>query len=146
MSIPKIGLVACNSGASNTGYLTGLAALEVVKKFGSEVGICSLPALANNISRQIVLVKKIKHLIVIDGCRNECSRKILNTLGIKYEKYLNLEYDLQITKLGPFTTLNCSGEDVEKVSSAIIEKIKEIDSISLSNFVRPSCTHESART
>jgi uncharacterized metal-binding protein len=127
MSTPEIGLVACNSGASNTGHLTGLAALEVVKKFGSEkVGICSLPALANNIPRQTVLVKKIKHLIVIDGCRNECARKILNTLGIKYEKYLNLEYDLQINKLGPFTTLQYSEEDVEKVSSAIIKKIQEM--------------------
>jgi len=127
MSAPKIGLVACNSGSSNTGHLTGLAALEVVKKFGSEkVGICSLPALANNIPRQTLLVKKIQHLIVIDGCRNECARKILNTLGIKYEKYLNLEYDLQINKLGPFTTLEYSEEDVEKVSSAIIKKIQEM--------------------
>jgi len=127
MSTPKIGLVACNSGASNTGHLTGLAALEVVKKFGSEkVGICSLPALANNIPRQTILVKKIQHLIVIDGCRNECARKILNTLGIKYEKYLNLEYDLQINKLGPFTTLEYSEEDVIKVSSAIIKKIQEM--------------------
>jgi len=127
MSTPKIGLVACNSGASNTGHLAGLAALEVVKKFGSEkVGICSLPALANNIPRQTILVKKIQHLIVIDGCRNECARKILNTLGIKYEKYLNLEYDLRINKLGPFTTLEYSEEDVEKVSSAIIKKVQEI--------------------
>jgi len=127
MSAPKIGLVACNSGSSNTGHLTGLAALEVVKKFGSEkVGICSLPALANNIPRQTILVKKIEHLMVIDGCRNECARKILNTLGIKYEKYLNLEYDLQINKLGPFTTLEYSEEDVEKVSSAIIKKVQEM--------------------
>ena len=127
MSIPKIGLIACNSGASNTGHLAGLAALEVVKKFGSEkVGICSLPALANNIPRQTILVKKIQHLIVIDGCRNECARKILNTLGIKYEKYLNLEYDLQINKLGPFTTLEYSEEDVEKVSSAIIKMVQEM--------------------
>jgi uncharacterized metal-binding protein len=127
MSTPKIGLVACNSGASNTGHLTGLAALEVVKKFGSDkVGICSLPALANNIPRQTILVKKIQHLIVIDGCRNECARKILDTLGIKYEKYLNLEYDLQINKLGPFTTLEYSVEHVEKVSSAIIKKVQEM--------------------
>ncbi len=126
MSEPKIGLVVCNSGASNTGHLTGLAALEVVKRLGSEkVGICSLPALANNIPRQTMLVKKIEHLIVIDGCRNECSRKILNTLGIKYDKYLNIEHDLGIKKLGPFSTMNYSEDDVEKVSSAIIKKIQE---------------------
>ena len=126
MSEPKIGLVVCNSGASNTGHLTGLAALEVIKRLGSEkVGICSLPALANNIPRQTMLVKKIEHLIVIDGCRNECSRKILNTLGIKYDKYLNIEHDLGIKKLGPFSTMNYSEDDVEKVSSAIIKKIQE---------------------
>ena len=126
MDVPKIGLVICNSGASNTGHLTGLAALEVVKRLGSEkVGICSLPALANKIPRQTMLVKKIEHLIVIDGCRNECSRKILNTLGIKYDKYLNLEYGLGIKKLGPFSTMNYSEEDVEKISSAIIKKIQE---------------------
>jgi len=126
MSEPKIGLVVCNSGASNTGHLTGLAALEVIKRLGSEkVGICSLPALANNIPRQIMLVKKSEHLIVIDGCRNECARKILSTLGIRYDKYLNLEYDLGIKKLGPFSTMNYSEDDVEKVSSAIMKKIQE---------------------
>ncbi|MEM2996045.1 MAG: putative zinc-binding protein [Candidatus Bathyarchaeia archaeon] len=127
MSMPKIGIVACNSGASNTGYLTGLAALKAVRIFGSEkVGICSLPALANNTPRQTMLTKKIEHLIVIDGCRNECARRILDSLGIKYENYLNLEYDLQIKKLGPFTTMNYSIKDLEKVSSAIIKKIQEI--------------------
>jgi uncharacterized metal-binding protein len=126
VSTPKIGLVVCNSGASNTGHLTGLAALEVVRKLGSEkVGICSLPALANKIPRQTMLVKKIEHLIVIDGCPNECARKILNALGIGYDKYLNLEYDLGIKKLGPFSTMDYSEEDVEKVSSAIMEKIQE---------------------
>ena len=126
MSTPKIGLVVCNSGASNTGHLTGLVALEVVRKLGSEkVGICSLPALANKIPRQTMLIKKIEHLIVIDGCPNECARKILSTLGIRYDKYLNLEYDLGIKKLGPFSTMNYSEEDVEKASSAIIKKIQE---------------------
>lgn len=67
MKIPKIGLVICNSGASNSGYLTGIIAFRIVKKFGSEiVGICSLPALTNNIPRQNQLVKKIPHIIVID--------------------------------------------------------------------------------
>lgn len=126
METPEIGLVVCNSGASNTGLLTGLAALEVVRKLGSDkIGICSLPALANKIPRQVMLVKKIKRLIVVDGCRNECSRKILDALGIKYDEYLNLENDLGIRKLGPFTTMNYSKEDVEKVSLAIMKRIQE---------------------
>jgi uncharacterized metal-binding protein len=126
LETPEIGLVVCNSGASNTGLLTGLAALEVVRKLGSDkIGICSLPALANKIPRQVMLVKKIKRLIVVDGCRNECSRKILDALGIKYDEYLNLENDLGIGKLGPFTTMNYSKEDVEKISLAIMKRIQE---------------------
>jgi uncharacterized metal-binding protein len=126
LETPEIGLVVCNSGASNTGQLTGLAALEVVRKLGSDkIGICSLPALANKIPRQVMLVKKIKRLIVVDGCRNECSRKILDTLGVRYDEYLNLEHDLGIGKLGPFTTMNYSKEDVEKVSLAIMKRIQE---------------------
>jgi len=125
LETPEIGLVVCNSGASNSGQLTGLAALKVVEKLGSDkVGICSLPALANRIPRQIMLVGKIGRLIVVDGCRNECSRKILDNLGIKYEKYLNLEHDLGIKKLGPFTTMDYSEEDVEKVSSTIIKMLE----------------------
>ena len=126
MNTPRNGLVVCNSGASNTGHLTGLAAYEVVKRLGSEkVGICSLPALANKVPKQTVLVKEIEHLIVIDGCRNECSRKIMNALGIRYDEYLNLDYDLGITKIGPFSTMNYSEEDLGKVSSAIIRKMLE---------------------
>jgi len=124
---PKYGLVVCNSGASNTGHLTGLAALEVVKRLGDEkVGICSLPALANNVPRQTALVKKIEHLIVIDGCRNECSAKILKALGIAYDNYLNLDYDLGIKKLGPFSTMEYSEEHVEKATSAILRRIMEM--------------------
>jgi len=126
LNIPRNGLVVCNSGASNTGHLTGFAAFEVVKRLGSEkVGICSLPALANKVPTQIALVKKIEHLIVVDGCRNECSKRILNALEIRYDKYLNLDYDLGIRKMGPFSTMNYSQEDVERVSSAMERKILE---------------------
>lgn len=52
MKVPKIGLIICNSGTSNSGHLTGLVAFEIIKKFGEErVGICSLPALANGVPR-----------------------------------------------------------------------------------------------
>jgi len=85
MKIPEIGLIICNSGASNSGYLTGLVAFEIVEKFGEEkVRICSFTALVNNIPRQTQLIKKVPYTVVIDGCHNECSRKILDRIGIKY--------------------------------------------------------------
>jgi len=125
MKIPKIGLIICNSGASNSGHLTGLVAFEIIKKFGEErVGICSLPALVNNIPRQTQLIKKISHIVVIDGCRNECSKKILDRIGIKYKRYINLENDFRYKKLGPFTTFEYSEDDVKKISSNVIKIIK----------------------
>jgi len=124
--LPKVGLVACNSGASNTGTITGKVAMEIVKETNGEVGVCSLPALTNKIPRQTALVKRIPHLIVIDGCHNECTKKILTNLHIDYDVYINLENDFQIKKKGPFTSLEFSDEDVEKIKKYVLGKIKEI--------------------
>ena len=124
MKIPEIGFVICNSGSSNSGYLTGLVAFGIVKKFGEKkVGICSLPALANNIPRQTLFIKKISHIIVIDGCHNECAKRILNRIGIKYERYINLEKDFGYKKSGPFTTFEYSENDVKRISSNVIKII-----------------------
>ncbi len=125
MKLPRMGLVVCNSGGSNAGHLTGLAAIRVIGEFGDRVGVCSLPALANNVPRQAALTKGIKHLIVVDGCHNRCASKILSQLGISYGSYINLE-DLGIRKLGPFTTLEYSEEELEKVYQALASKVREL--------------------
>ena len=127
MKTPKIGLLICNSGSSNSGTLTGIAGMEVVKELGGDrVGICSLPALANEIPRQVLTVKNLEHLIVIDGCRNACARKVAEKLSLSKEMHLNLEDDLKIEKLGPFSTLQYSFEDVRKVKEAILARIGQI--------------------
>lgn len=125
MNIPKIGLLICNSGSSNSGTLTGIAGMEVVKELGGDrVGICSLPALANEIPRQVLTVKNLDHLIVIDGCSNSCAKKVAEKLSLSSDAYVNLEQDLQIKKLGPFSTLRYSSEDVKQVTEAIKERIR----------------------
>ncbi|MGB9628440.1 MAG: putative zinc-binding protein [Thermodesulfobacteriota bacterium] len=124
MKVPKIGLLTCNSGSSNSGTLTGIAAMEILKEFGGDVvGICSLPALANEIPRQVLTVKDLKHLIIVDGCRNSCAMKVAKKLSLSYTEYINLENDLKIEKLGPFSTLQYSDEDVRKVTQTIKAKI-----------------------
>ncbi len=126
MKTPEIGLLTCNSGSSNSGNLTGIAAKEVIKELGSDlVGICSLPALVNKIPRQVLIVKDLKHLIIVDGCRNSCAMKVADKLSLSHEAYINLENDLKIEKLGPFSTLRYSDEDVKKVTQAIKAKINQ---------------------
>lgn len=119
--LPKVGIFACFSGASNTGTLAGLAALEVARRLkGKDVGICSLPALLRGVPRQSALVRKIRGLLVIDGCHNQCARKLLDGLGISPDLYLNLEQDLGLRKYGPFTSLEFTQDEVERVVEAIL--------------------------
>lgn len=127
LELPEIGLLTCFSGASNTGLLTGMAAINVLKELGDDVvGICSLPSLSNRIQRQIAITKRLKYLTVIDGCHNSCSKKIADELGLKYNAYINLETSLGIKKLGPFTTLKYSKRELDKTTKAIIQKIEAL--------------------
>jgi uncharacterized metal-binding protein len=119
--------LTCNSGSSNSGTLTGIAAVEVLKGLsGDLVGICSLPALANEIPRQVLSVKNLQHLIIVDGCRNSCAMKVARKLSLSHDAYVNLENDLNIEKLGPFSTLQYSEEDLAKVTQAIKAKINPL--------------------
>jgi uncharacterized metal-binding protein len=127
MVLPKVGLVACFSGGSNTGSLSGMAALEVVKRLGGEmVGICSLPAILNDVPRQSAMMQRIEKLVVIDGCHNGCARKLLASRGIVSDVYLNLEEDLHLTKQGPFTSLAFTDDEVTLVADAIAAAVKRL--------------------
>jgi uncharacterized metal-binding protein len=121
---PQIGLFACSSAASNTGSLAAMASLEVVRQLGSSrVGICSLPALLAEVPRQTTLVRKIERIVVVDGCHNACAKRLLAGRGVQPDVYVNLEQDLGIAKLGPFTSLEWTAEEVQTVAAAIIVAI-----------------------
>ncbi|MGQ9494184.1 MAG: putative zinc-binding protein [Anaerolineae bacterium] len=125
--LPKVGLFACFSGGSNTGSLAGMAALEVVRRLGSEVaGICSMPAILNEVPRQSAMVKKIKTIVIIDGCHQQCAKQLLEQMGIRPAIYLNIENDLGIQKLGPFTSLSFTEEQVKTVADALVATIESI--------------------
>ncbi|MGC8825989.1 MAG: putative zinc-binding protein [Anaerolineae bacterium] len=125
--LPRVGIFACFSGGSNTGTLAGLAALEAVRRLKDEaVGICSLPALLNEVPRQAALVGKIERIVVIDGCHNHCARELLARLGISPAVYLNLEEDLEIAKNGPFTSLEYTAQEVQSAADALIAAILSI--------------------
>jgi uncharacterized metal-binding protein len=126
-SLPRVGLFACFSGGSNTGSLAGMAALEAVRRLGSDVvSICSLPATLNKVPRQSALVKKMQAIVVLDGCHQQCAMQLLDKMGIKPTLYLNIEKDLGIQKLGPFTSLSFTDEQVNTVANALATAIKSI--------------------
>jgi uncharacterized metal-binding protein len=126
--LPRVCLFACFSHGSNTGTLTGLAALEAIRRLGSEVvGVGSMPALLNQVPRQSEMVKNFKKIIIIDGCHQSCARQLLAAVGIKPQAYLNLETDLGLVKKGPFTSLDFIEEEVKGVAEKIIALIKDLD-------------------
>ncbi len=125
MPIPPIGVLACNSFSSNSGTLTGLAAIQVLKEFGGErVEFCSLPALAQEVPRQVRIAKKLEHILIVDGCANACAQKTAEKLGWRPSAGLNLERDLQIQKHVPFSTLRYSEDDIPRVAEANREKLR----------------------
>jgi len=127
MKVPKIGLLVCNSGASNSGLISGKASIEAVEELGEDwVGICSLPALANEIPRQVKLVRNLRHRIIIDGCHNACARNIARKLAIPFDAYINLEDDLKMEKMGPFSTLRYSDDDVKRAKEAIKARVGQL--------------------
>jgi len=125
VTLPKVGIFACFSGGSNTGSLAGMAALEAVRRLGGDVaGVCSLPAILNQVPRQSALVRRIERIAVVDGCHNECARQLLEGVGIRPAVYLNLEKDLGLHKLGPFTGLAFTDEEVSVVADALVAAIE----------------------
>jgi len=123
--LPKVGLFACFSGGSNTGSLTGMAALEVVKRLGREtVGICSLPAILNDVPRQSAMIESMEKLVVIDGCHNACAKELLTKKGIVPDAYLNLA-DLHLIKQGPFSSLAFTEDEVKLVADALVSTVEK---------------------
>ncbi len=127
---PTVGLFGCFSAASNTGSLTAMACLQVTKRLGSDVvGICSLPALLNHVPRQSSLVKRLPHVLVVDGCNRGCARELLAGVHVTADAYLNLEADLGIHKLGPFTSHEFDDEQLEAVTRAIAAAVEALAAV-----------------
>ncbi len=120
----EFAILPCGSVASNTGVIVTLATLEVVKS-GKAVAL-SFPALIHEVKRQLKLAESFKHLIVVDGCKNKCAKKLAEHLRLMYEAYLNLA-DLEIKKLGPFSSNEYGEEDVKLVKKVLLDIIEEIE-------------------
>ena len=113
---------------SSAGELTGVAALEVVKRLGpEEVGLGCVAALAAGVPKHFKTMQSLERVIAIDGCLNSCVKRVARQSNAKIDGYLNLAKDLEIEKIGPFKPLAFSQEDLEKTVEAIIAKVQGSD-------------------
>ena len=123
---PENAIFCCFGCMSSVGTLTGVAMLEAYKKLDKErYGLFCASAIAAGVPKHRKTTEKAKRIIVIDGCYNKCTKKILEKDGFKVDKYLNLLLDLKIPKIGPFKPFDYSKEDLERAVNEIIKLCEE---------------------
>jgi len=124
--VPDNAIFCCFGCMSSVGTLTGMAMLEAYKKLDKEkYGLFCTSAIAAGVPKHRRSTENAKRIIVIDGCYNKCTKKILEKDGFQVDKYLNLLLDLKIPKIGPFKPFDYSKEDLEKAVNEIIKLCEE---------------------
>jgi uncharacterized metal-binding protein len=124
--VPENAIFCCFGCMSSVGTLTGVAMLEAYRKLDKEKnGLFCTSAIAAGVPKHRKTTDKAKTIIVIDGCYNKCTTKILEKDGIKINKSLNLLHDLKIPKIGPFKPFDYKQEDLDRTVAEIIRLCEE---------------------
>jgi len=125
-NVPENALLVCFWIMSSAGTLTGIAALEAMKKLDpKKTGLFCASALAADVPKHKKTTQAAKRIIAIDGCANRCASRIVEKSGFKVDKSLNLVKDLAIEKRGPFRAFDYTPEELQKTIDAIIRICEE---------------------
>lgn len=121
-NVPENALFVCFGVMSSAGTLTGVAALEAMKKLDpKKTGLFCTSALAADVPKHKKTTQAAKRIIVVDGCANRCASRIVEKSGFKVDKSLNLVKDLAIEKRGPFRAFDYTPEELQKTVDAIVK-------------------------
>jgi len=119
--VPENAIFCCFGCMSSVGTLTGVAILEAYKRLDKKKsGLFCTSAIAAGVPKHRKTTERAKRIIVIDGCYNQCAKKILEKDGFKVDAYLNLLEDLEIPKIGPFKPFDYEEQDLERVVNEIV--------------------------
>jgi len=90
----------CSGGFSNVALISSLASLEAVKELGIEkVAIGCLAGLPNNnVPMVSVLARAARKVLTVDGCPNQCARKIVEAAGLKIARSIVVSEDAHVAK------------------------------------------------
>lgn len=128
---PKAVLLVCFGGFSNTGYLTGLGAMQAVSKVGlGQACIACLAGVPTGSASVIERIRNARSVVVVDGCATACARKIAETASLRITKSITLTSDLGIEKIPFRQRLDVQdpldlipAEEIARVADAIIDAI-----------------------
>lgn len=120
MSAPKVCLVTCGESLSE------LIAVEVLKEFGDDVGLCPLAAITRGVPEVAERMKTARYVLLIDSCSLGCAKKTADELGIRYDEYVNLEEELGI-KTPCYENPSVEViDDVGLAAARLIERVQEL--------------------
>ena len=92
-------ILNCFGGMSNAGITAALASLEAVKEIGlDKTCIGCLSALSIDLEPAFLKIWVTRKVVTVDGCEDECSRRIVERYGIKPTRSINLVRDIGMTK------------------------------------------------
>jgi len=125
-NVPENALFVCFGVMSSAGTLTGIAALEAMKKLDpKKTGLFCTSALAVDVPKHRKTTEAVRRIIAIDGCANRCASKIIEKAGLKVNRALNLVKNLSVEKRGPFRPFDYTEEELQKTIEAIVKICEE---------------------
>ena len=104
-------ILACG-GAANVGLIGYLAAVELTKE--GKARMCCITPVGAKIPFYIDIAKRAKKLIVINGCQNQCAKKVAEQAGVKIDH--NFIVAEMIKKI---PTFDIKDEDIKLVKDKI---------------------------
>ncbi|MDM7999774.1 MAG: putative zinc-binding protein [Dehalococcoidia bacterium] len=128
-------IFSCFGGLSNTGITSALASLEAVRELGlNKAAVGCLTALPVKIPSVMGKTKAARKVITVDGCPQECARKVAEQAGIKVSKGIVLARGISMKKKPLHEDIGgdlkgvmeyVSQDDVKKAKDLIVKAIME---------------------
>ncbi|MGC9101238.1 MAG: putative zinc-binding protein [Caldisericum sp.] len=110
-------IFACD-GASSVGQVANEVAKDLTMR-GVGARMCCTAAVGAGSEAHVNIGKNAKRVIVINGCANKCTSKIMQQKGIK----IDYEYTISEMNVKKAPTLDFDEKDVEKIAEKIAEDV-----------------------
>ena len=104
-------ILACG-GAANVGLIGYLAAVELTKE--GKARMCCITPVGAKMPFYVDIAKRAKKLIVINGCQNQCAKKVVEQAGVKIDH--NFIVAEMIKKI---PTFDIKDEDIKLVKAKV---------------------------
>lgn len=100
-------------GAANVGQIAHQVAVELTNE---GIGrMCCITAVGAGSKMHLDIMRRAKKIITINGCPNQCAKKILDKLNLRIDQ--NIVVSEQ--GIGKLSTLNFKEEDAERIAKTV---------------------------